>query len=76
MMLSQEFRDFELEAYRNRLTMVVRSVPNLRLSTLTGISRNTLTKYEKQESSPDMRRLLSIATHTRYSIHWILFGDT
>ncbi|MGR5096855.1 helix-turn-helix domain-containing protein [Vibrio maritimus] len=55
--------------------MVICSVPNQRLSDLTGISRNTLTKYERQDSTPDMRRLLSIATHTGYSVHWILFGD-
>ncbi|PCD85501.1 helix-turn-helix domain-containing protein [Vibrio mediterranei] len=67
--------DFNLAAYCDRLTMVIRSVPNQRLSELTGISRNTLTRYERQESSPDIRRLLSIATHTGYSVHWILFGD-
>ena len=72
---SQPSPDFDLATYFDRLTMVICSVPNQRLSDLTGISRNTLTKYERQDSTPDMRRLLSIATHTGYSVHWILFGD-
>ncbi|MGR5096887.1 helix-turn-helix domain-containing protein [Vibrio maritimus] len=78
---SQPSPDFDLTTYLDRLTMVICSVPNQRLSDLTGISRNTLTKYERQESTPDVRRLLSIADPYRLfrTLDFIwgrLVGDT
>ncbi|EGU42480.1 hypothetical protein VIS19158_11803 [Vibrio scophthalmi LMG 19158] len=67
--------EFDLARYRIRLSAAINTVPIYRLTAITKISRNTLTKYKHLQSSPDMRKLCLIAEATNISVHWILFGN-
>lgn len=66
--------EFDIDGYQTRLSTAIKTVPNYKLAAITKISRNTLTKYQYHQSSPDMRKLCLIAKATNVSVIWILFG--
>lgn len=66
--------EVELDSYQKRLSAAISTVPIYRLTAITKISRNTLTKYKHYQSGPDMKKLCLIAEATNISVKWILFG--
>lgn len=67
-------KEFCFDAYSLRLNEAIDSIPLYRLAQITGISRNTLKKYQTTDSTPDLLRLNQIAIATQYSLAWLLFG--